>query len=144
VNTFLPYPGFEQSAACLDWRRLGKQRVEARQIITVLQATGQGFPDSKPRDVKVGWRNHPAVRMWRRHEPALGAYLNACVREWIRRGYRNTMELYPVGPDFAYPPWMGRRTFHASHRSNLLGKNPSWYGRFGWTEQPGLPYVWPA
>ena len=82
--------------------------------------------------------------MWRRHEPALGAYLNACIREWIGRGYRNTMELYPVGPNFAYPPWVGRRPFHASHRSNLLRKDSAWYGQFGWTEQPDLPYVWPA
>ena len=28
MQTFLPYPDFKQSAACLDYSRLGKQRVE--------------------------------------------------------------------------------------------------------------------
>lgn len=37
VNTFLPYPSFEESARVLDWRRLGKQRVEAQQILRVLE-----------------------------------------------------------------------------------------------------------
>ena len=33
MQTFLPYPDFKQSAACLDYRRLGKQRVEGVQIL---------------------------------------------------------------------------------------------------------------
>jgi hypothetical protein len=43
-----------------------------------------------------------------------------------------------------YPPWLGDEAFHASHRSNLLRKNPEWYGQFGWTEPDDLPYVWPV
>ena len=39
MQTFLPYPDFRQSAACLDYRRLGKQRVEGVQI---LKAIGLG------------------------------------------------------------------------------------------------------
>ena len=33
---------------------------------------------------------------------------------------------------------------HASHRSNLLRKDPEHYMQFGWTEPPDLPYVWPV
>ena len=33
---------------------------------------------------------------------------------------------------------------HASHRSNLLRKEPAHYTQFGWTEPPDLPYVWPV
>lgn len=33
--------------------------------------------------------------------------------------------------------------FHASHRSNLLRKDPVWYSQFNWTEPNNLPYVWP-
>lgn len=33
---------------------------------------------------------------------------------------------------------------HASHRSNLLRKEPEYYTQFGWTEPPDLPYVWPV
>jgi len=32
VQTFLPYPDFKKSAECLDFRRLGKQRVD--QLLT--------------------------------------------------------------------------------------------------------------
>jgi hypothetical protein len=39
IQTFLPYPDFEESAAVLDMKRLGKQRVENLQIIQVLTGT---------------------------------------------------------------------------------------------------------
>jgi hypothetical protein len=42
------------------------------------------------------------------------------------------------------PPWLGDNTFHASHKSNLLRKDPVWYGQFGWSEPTDLPYVWPV
>lgn len=29
MQTFLPYPDFKKSAQCLDYRRLGKQRVDS-------------------------------------------------------------------------------------------------------------------
>ena len=35
MQTFLPYPDFVKSAQCLDYRRLGKQRVEAKQILEI-------------------------------------------------------------------------------------------------------------
>ena len=37
MQTFLPYPNFADSLDCLDYRRLGKQRVEAFQIINALE-----------------------------------------------------------------------------------------------------------
>ena len=33
MQTFLPYPDMIKSAKALDYKRLGKQRVEAKQII---------------------------------------------------------------------------------------------------------------
>lgn len=36
MQTFLPYPSFIKSAQCLDNKRLGKQRVEAYQILQIL------------------------------------------------------------------------------------------------------------
>ena len=38
MQTFLPYESFKQSARVLDWRRLGKQRVEGMQIINAIEA----------------------------------------------------------------------------------------------------------
>lgn len=131
MQTFLPVASFAGSAQILDYRRLGKQRVEAMQILNVLSG-----PRSR------GWRNHPAVRMWRGYEPALQAYMDACIDEWVRRGYRNTM--VPARPmSHVLPPWFGDPALHASHRSNLLRKDPVFYGRLGWEEGPDLPYVWP-
>lgn len=35
MQTFLPYANFEASAKVLDYKRLGKQRVEAKQILEI-------------------------------------------------------------------------------------------------------------
>jgi hypothetical protein len=62
VNTFLPFPQFTKSAQALDYKRLGKQRVEAWQILQALRGETKG------------WTNHPATKMWRGHEKALCEY----------------------------------------------------------------------
>ena len=54
MQTFLPYRDFKQSFRVLDYRRLGKQRVEAHQVLNVLLG----------RTTTGGWRNHPITRMW--------------------------------------------------------------------------------
>jgi hypothetical protein len=132
MNTFLPYPDFDRSARCLDDRRLGKQRVEALQILNALRR-GHG-----------GWIHHPAVLMWSGYEDALRLYMNSCIREWISRGFVNRMPLAEVEHPVTLPPWLGDRGFHRSHRSSLLRKDPSFYGRYGWKVPPDLPYVWPG
>lgn len=132
MQTFLPYPDFEQSLRVLDNRRLGKQRVEALQIFRTI--TG----------VTSGWRHHPAVRMWQGFETALSRYADLAIRLWIERGFRNTMQPFNLPGPVIYPWWLGWESFHAAHRSNLLRKDASWYGRFGWREPDNLPYVWPV
>ena len=134
MQTFLPYPDFHSTALVLDWRRLGKQRVEAMQILNIL--TGKTG--------KKGWINHPAVKMWRGYERALMSYANEIIREWIRRGYKNNMSLYSVGKGrIKYPPWLGNKDFHRSHRSNLLRKDFNWYHKF-FNEPDDLSYIWPV
>ena len=69
------------------------------------------------------------------------------IREWINRGYNNTMEIYPVdemiNDDMVeFPHWLGKESFHSSHRANLLRKDYEYYSQFGWTENPEKPYVW--
>lgn len=131
MQTFLPYPSFEETVKCLDYRRLGKQRVEARQVIENLLIGGN-------------WVYHPAVRMWRGFENALCHYMNVCIYEWVSRGFRNTMLIAEISRPVEMPPWMGMHELHASHRSNLLRKHEEWYSQFGWTEPATLPYVWPV
>lgn len=117
---------------CLDYRRLGKQRVEAMQILNALAGKSRG------------WRRHPAVLMWRGYEPSLRMYLRCAILEWKRRGYVNTMRLPPLARcSRRIPPWL-RMALIRSHRSNLLRKDASYYGRFGWDVPPDLPYAWPV
>jgi hypothetical protein len=150
MQTFLPHPCFVESARCLDYRRLGKQRVECKQLLHAL-----GVPVGGPlRDKPSSWRSHPATRMWQGHEYYLAVYAIEVCNEWRRRGYKDT--LLPQFEDAAWsilqaddsehekPAWLGDNDFHASHRSNLLRKLPEHYGQFGWSEPNDLPYVWPA
>jgi hypothetical protein len=169
VQVFLPFPSFTHSVAVLDRARLGKQRIECGQILSALRflKTGEAVPETI--DPNVGnrgstpaWLNHPATKMWRGYEAALGLYMSLCIAEWIHRGYKNsmvapydlkTLDADPIHADFAaavaaervrMPPWLGREDVHASHRANLLRKMPEHYGQFGWTEDTTMPYVWPV
>jgi hypothetical protein len=136
VQTFLPYADFAESAAVLDDVRLGKQRVEAYQIVRTLAGITQG------------WRHHPAVKMWQGHVDALVDYGVAMCAEWTARGRADTVRdkllEHRSRAKATRPSWFGDPALHASHRSNLLRKDPEWYGRYGWAEPPDLPYVWPA
>lgn len=64
MQTFLPYKSFAESAACLDNKRLGKQRVEVLQILKALH------------NPSYGWQNHPAVKMCRIIFPISGQFVN--------------------------------------------------------------------
>jgi hypothetical protein len=130
MQTFLPYKSFEDSARCLDYRRLGKQRVEARQIYNAIRN-------------KRGWFNHPAIKMWIGYENALLEYSNVIIEEWVRRGFKNTMTLVDICGEVKNPPWLGDEAFHSAHRSNLLRKDFGYYSKFNWNEPLDLQYVWP-
>lgn len=134
MQTFLPYESFERTAKILDMRRLGKQRVEAYQIMRVLNGeSGE----------KGGWRNHPAVLMWRDNLPALYEYGRIVCVEWRRRGYvDNLLDKFPVEP-VTYPSWLGDPDFHKSHQANLVRKLPEHYRKYFPTIDDTLPYVWP-
>ncbi len=153
MQTFLPYEDFAASIAVLDTPRLGKQRVETLQILRALT-----LPE-------YGWRNHPAVRMWRGRIDALALYGLISVAQWRERGFPDTTgpqiaefapEVGGVGAggfggvgqaDLAasgrLPAWLGDERLHRSHRSKLLGKNPLHYGRYFTDVPDDLDYFWP-
>ena len=136
MQTFLPYPDFAASAAVLDQRRLGKQRVETLQILRAL--TRETY----------GWKHHPAVKMWCGYEPALVAYGLAMCDEWTSRGGADTcaVQISAEGPRPSVedlPPWIGDAEFHRAHRSALLRKDPDHYATH-FDEPDDLPYVWPV
>ena len=128
MQTFLPYSCFSESVKVLDYKRLGKQRVEAMQIINVLT----GIQQTK------GWHNHPAVKMWKGYELALSMYHDLCILEWLSHGFNNTMafKYYDISNGSAIgstkgipemPWWIGNEDFHRSHRSRLIEKDESFY-----------------
>ena len=149
MQTFLPYPDFAESAAVLDTKRLGKQRVEALQIIRAL---------TRP---TYGWKHHPAVLMWAGHEEALGSYGRAVVAAWLERGFADTCAA-TMREDLALagvrrirtqaqlararrlPPWLGDEAFHRSHRSTLLRKDPAHYAPLFDDVPDDLEVVWPV
>ncbi|WP_370947972.1 MSMEG_6728 family protein [Amycolatopsis sp. cg5] len=97
MQTFLPYPGFRETAAVLDQRRLGKQRVEAIQVLRALTVPG------------YGWRHHPAAAMWAGYEEALVRYgLDIC-EIWCATG--RIFRPWPTTCPMSGPT----RTAHASN-----------------------------
>lgn len=132
MQTFLPYPDFEKSAKVLDYKRLGKQRVEAMQVYNIVSG----------KRTMGGWINHPTVKMWKNYPDALALYHNYCIKEWIKRGYNNTMKIIDIPENIVMPRWLGDERLHSSHRSNLLRKDSEYYGKYNWTETAGIPYFW--
>ena len=136
MQTFVPELNFSEIAQTLDYRRLGKQRVECLQILRANLG------------ISSGWRNHPASKMWLRSPAGLCAYGVAMCDEWIKRGYKDTcreklMEMIEPDPT-DLPSWWGRVDIVESHRSNLIRKYPEFY-RPKWVDTPDdLPYVWVA
>jgi hypothetical protein len=158
MQTFLPYADFERSARALDTKRLGKQRVETLQVMRALTVEN------------YGWRHHPVAKMWRGHRPSLMVYQDATCTEWERRGFADTcrektlavlaipsllsrenLRVPVIDELLAYeagqtppPPWLGREDIHESHRSNLLRKDPEFYGELFPDTPADLDYVWPV
>lgn len=150
MQTFLPHPDFRESALLLDRRRLGKQRVEALQVLRGLTVPG------------YGWRRHPAVRMWAGYEEALVRYGLEVCKVWREHGRQDSCAatlvadlaaLRPGAPvrdqlqleaACELPPWLGDDAFHLSHRSALVRKDPVTYEPLFPGVPSDLPYLWPT
>lgn len=133
MQTFLPYADFRKSVKCLDNKRLGKQRVEALQILKAI------YIDD------YGWKNHPCVKMWEEYPHALQVYMNECIDEWIARGFKNTMaKSKPVRNILLLPlpHWLGNNKLHTSHQSNLLRKDYDYYSKYDWNIGNDMEYYW--
>lgn len=147
MQTFLPYHEFYLSAQALDNKRLGKQRVEVLQLLKALKLKKEG--------VKAAWQNHPAALMWEGSEYWLLNYGLSICDEWDVRGFKDTcyakisayMDVFPLSEDpgsDCYPSWLGDEDFHRSHQSNLIRKDPAFYGPKFPGVPDNLPYVWPT
>lgn len=117
VITFLVTDDFPANATFLDSKRLGKQRLEAKQIINALEKGG-------------GWANHPIVGCWANYVSCLKYYYNCILAEWTRRGYQNTMLAYtdlPPPAEIIYPPWVSEPRVQYAMMSQLIQKNGDYY-----------------
>lgn len=140
MQTFITDYNPNISAASLDNKRLGKQRVEALQIADCLL------------NKESRWANHPAVKMWRGYEPFLvKVYILTIMNEWEERGFKNTkcaewwQQLYKIVKDkrIKCPEWVDD-DFIEAHRSNLIRKLPEFYSAKFPNTKPGLEYIWPT
>ena len=124
VNVFIPLSDPIEIAKVLDDKRLGKQRVEAKQIITIIDGEAKS----------IAWSNHPAVLMWKGYSNELKYYYDCIVLEWIRRGYVNNMPLFATSKHKKTPPkmpwFMYCKPVIMSHQASLLRKNYSHYHKY--------------
>ena len=128
IQTFLPYADFEQSAAVLDYKRLGAQINECCTLLGALHETNE----------KGGYANHPAAKMWRGHELQLAQFGLVCEEEWEKRGYkvrknRTTLEQHldwARDGEMAHPWWFGLPAVHLQYQRLLLLKNYDLYSQY--------------
>ena len=85
MQTFLPYESFRESAKVLDWRRLGKQRVEGMQIINANPSELAGL--LKP----LGLDNSRSTALKK-------------MSEGYVKGFKSVDELYGIG-QYAKDSW---------------------------------------
>lgn len=133
MQVFLPEQTFAESAKVLDTKRLVKQLLEGRQIMTILANESPGG----------AWKNHPAVKMFKGYERALFAYLFAIKDEMQNRGYKweknwevilDTYIRNFISQDTHMPPWMlDNELFNkvvTTHRGRLWEKDPEYYSDY--------------
>lgn len=136
MQTFLPKKSPTFGIEYLDYKRLGKQRVETLQIVNALKGKSKG------------WVSHPATKMWRGYENALIEYGILCCQFWKKLGYDDNVEvqLYflKTKDPIIYPIWLCDERIYSSHRSNLLRKDFKFYSKYGWVEEPSNLYYWPV
>jgi hypothetical protein len=147
VNTFVLSSDLKENFRYLDYKRLGKQRVEAKQILNVLE----GKLTKSGKELK-GYKNHPIVKMWSRHICGLKLYLNYCIEEWVSRGYNNTMQKENIDEEYEkeedlLPWWVFNKQVQNTHKASLIRKDPDFYyykffGTTFETEYIYYGYIW--
>jgi len=119
VNIFHPFGSAEESVSSLDNARLGKQRLEAKQIILNIEAAERGE--------KRGFTSHPASRAYEGHLNYLKYYYNLTLEEWARRGMKNTMAPFEVESPVEVPWFAECVPRMMADRAALIRKYPAWY-----------------
>jgi len=133
MQTFLPSSSFTESAKMLDSKRLNKQILECYQILNVLSG----------KSPTGGWRNHPAVLMWKGYERGLWKYVQAMVAEARNRGIKtenNEANLNRL-KELCWDDWGNTAPSFwndttklmrvvTTHKASLFNKDPFYYMKF--------------
>ena len=146
MQTFLADITFKSCAEVLDNRRLNKQRIECLQIYNA--CTGiRHKADGTEAGPAIGWRTHPAVRMWKGYEAFLCMYAVYICAECDARGIAdnaNIKEFFSsrvTRHEFKIPRWWynlnERNKIIHTHQCNLVRKDFSFYS-------PKFPAVHPS
>lgn len=133
MQTFLPHSAPAYCAEALDNKRLNKQILEGYQILNVL--SGQSKSGA--------WRNHPAVLMWQDSEWNLWSYIQACIKEAVKRGIKTDKNVSNLNAlkDKCHKNWSENTPVFAknqeyikrlivTHRANLYLKDPIYYAEY--------------
>ena len=140
MQTWLPDADFLTTAKLLRDKELGRQRVDAKMAINALL-----FPERKSM-----WRFHPVCRMWKGYERSLIDYYETMVREWKRRGHKQTMELengvwLKLRSKYLRRPWwLGKHAFHSAQQAALIRRDKAHYDKqfpHAWADEPP---IWPV
>lgn len=126
---------FYLCASLMDKKRLGKQRVEASQLLDIV--TGRKL---------TRWQNHPASKMWSSYPEALKLYFNAFLHRWLDLGCNNTMSFEEIDEvqliEQGVAPFLLNQHYIQRMQANLLSKDPLFYGQYNWSVQPKKGYYW--
>lgn len=128
----------------LDNKRLGKQRLEAKQILNILE-----YYDKHGIFPNTGWIHHKIVKIWMGHTYALKVYFNKVIYYWKERGFQNSYDYYDVDEEscpiipckfdgktalfeqqansMTFPLWYSYPPYYLSQRAALLMKDREYY-----------------
>lgn len=161
MQNFQTSTDFCSTAKSLDYRRLGKQRLETADCLAIRLGQPSWMSDKQYALILKRYGNHPAQKMWAGYEYSLIEYGIEICREWCNRGYNGNYEskiaeYYLMLKDWNIikPHWL-TDGFCSIHRSILLGKVKEtiqkadsesklrtayrlhdWYIQQGWFETP--------
>lgn len=154
MQTFLTSSDADPQAAIvatfdmLDQARLGKQRVEAYQILLAHEEHTKRNPTKY-----IHWMSSPAVHMWAGHLPALAVYGAINCLRWRRLGHADTLlgqfssrrRIYLANDPNAvvWPWWFGHPAMVRTHQTKLYHKGSALWVADQKAPVMNLPYLWP-
>jgi len=143
MQVFLPEQRYKSCAQVLDGKRLVKQLLEGRQILSALA------------EETKGWRNHPATLMFAGAEVELFVYLHHIRLEMSHREYkwqnnwdvitdtykRNFHGKEMRSPDYLKPGHPENHRLMTTHRGRLYEKAPELYPQYEYESHIYMDYV---